>query len=103
MKIPNALRVAKRRSVALLKRSSERVVLRGVAPRVLSYPPAGALGDASKNTPTYLVTRYAYHAKDASMGESTEVFALDNTLIAAGLGTVETYLWETDWRPFPRG
>lgn len=100
MKIPDSLRVVKRRAGAALRRSRERVLLRGIAPKVLSYPGAG---QNNVNPPTYLVTRYAYHAKDASMGESIEKFTLDNTIIAAGLGRVEHYLWELDWRPFPRG
>jgi hypothetical protein len=104
MKIPNWLRAAKRRAVAALKTSRERIVLRGIAPAVLSYPPQRQTeSDANGKPPTYLITRYAYHAKDASMGESIEKFTLDNTLIAAGLGRVENYLWEIDWRPFPRG
>jgi hypothetical protein len=104
MTITTSLRAVKRRARAVLRASRERMVLRGIAPNVLSYPaPNRADGAANGKPPTYLVTRYAYHAKDASMGESFEKFSLDKTIIAAGLGNVETYLWETDWRPFPRG
>jgi hypothetical protein len=104
MNIPNWLRVVKRRAVAAVRTSQERIVLRGIAPTLLSYPPVSEADPAANGKPpTYLITRYAYHAKDASMGESIEKFTLDNTLIAAGLGRVENYLWEIDWRPFPRG
>ena len=103
MRVPNSLRVVKRRAVAALKASRERIVLRAIAPAMLSYPGDQTNASTTGQPPTYLITRYAYHAKDASMGASIEQFTLDNTLVAAGLGRVENYLWEIDWRPFPRG
>lgn len=103
MKIPQVLRVAKRRSTRAVRSATQRAVVRGVLRRVLTYPADAREGAAGKRLPHFLIARYNYYAADAAMGPSIEEFLLDNTLRAAQLGTVDTFFWETDSGRFPRG
>jgi hypothetical protein len=95
------LRTIKRRTIGTVRSISERVVTRGMFPWLLDYPKSDGSGGRSR--PHVLITRYHYHAKDASMGESTEELFLDNSLTATGAATYDTFFWETDYSGFPSG
>lgn len=102
MRIPEVLRVARRRTLRVARSATEQVVLRGVFPRLLSWPPP-ASGSERRTKPHLLVARYKYYSKNQSLGVSHEAQFLDDTLMATGLATFDTFLWETDASVFPRG
>jgi preprotein translocase subunit Sss1 len=102
MKIPQPLRVAKRRTVKAVTTAVHRGVVRGVLQNVFSYPTQNG-ASPPRALPHVLIARYNYYAHDAAMGPSIEEFLLDNTLAAANAGTADTFFWETDSGRFPRG
>jgi hypothetical protein len=101
MKIHNAVRVARRRSIRAVKSMTRRAVVRGVFQNVLSYP--ASLLPSGRTLPHFLIARYKHYAADDSKGPSIEEFLLDNTLQVANAGTSDNFFWETDSGKFPRG
>lgn len=100
------LRFAKHTARQVADNAIRRLAVRAVMPQLLRFESqknqsSGEMGTA--RLPRVLIARYKSHGSDGTLGDSIEAFFVDNTLVASGLASIETFFWDVECPGFPRG